>query len=1012
MYIQLYTKSVYSLLNSSLTIDEYVARGKQYGMPALALTDEGNVYGLIQFYQACLKAGIKPILGLTLTFQHYTLVFIAKNNKGYRNLLKLATINQLSEAPHLTIDSIKSYMDDLYIVLPTKHSPLESLLASKQFSFIGDLLNELKTISDDIYLGYHPFQTLLQQAVQYISSEYKVPMVFLNEVNALDEDDRMTLDYLRAIRDGNKIMTKPFYDEPKEFTFLSPQLIDQTMFQEAMKMSLSIMESCQVTLELGGIHLPKFPTPQGIDSNQYLKLLCRKGLEKRLNTTQIPSHYMNRLIYELKVIEEMNFSDYFLIVYDFVKYAKQNHIYVGPGRGSAAGSLVSYVLGITNVDPIEYNLLFERFLNPERISMPDIDLDFEDIKRDEVIKYVQNKYGNYHVAHIIAFGTFATRSAIREVAKVMDIHSTRLNEILSLVSSQQTIRQSMETNKELQSLMKEFPDINHLFQIALKIEGIPRNTTTHAAGIIISKEPLTDLTALQPGLNGVYQTQYEAKDLETLGLIKMDFLGLKNLTTIHQIVDLVKQTRGQDIQLTQLQLNDRKTFQLIARGDTTGIFQLESAGMRRVLRQMKASEFEDIVAANALYRPGPMDNIGTFIKRKLGQEPIDYLHPSLEPILKPTYGIIVYQEQIMQIAQKVANYTLGRADLLRRAISKKEKTLLEQERMHFINGAIQNGYTNEVATALFDYIVKFADYGFNRSHSVAYSVVSYTLAYLKSHYTPEFMTVLLSSVIGGVDQTFLYVKEARRYGLSILPVSINKSNNIYVIENNKNIRMPFATLKGMGKTTTEALLTERKNNGLFTSYFDFVKRTRSFLKQNVLNALIYAGALDEFQISKKAMIEQYEQMIDFLRFNPSGYFDDQLKVAFTEEEFPIAELMKKEKDILGFYLTTHPIRNLLKEQPNRNFIIPNEAYLHENKRVQLIGFVESTREILTKRQEAMMFLTLSDDLQSIPAVIFPNAYIRLKDKIMDNQLYLFKGRINRNKEKRQLVIEDCEIIEN
>jgi DNA polymerase III subunit alpha len=1012
MYVQLFTKSVYSLLKSSLKIEDYVKQAKAYGMTSVALTDEGNVYGLIHFYKACLKHQIKPILGVTLNLKDsFEIILLAKNNNGYKNILKLTTLSKLNDQDEVTLDQLIKYGNDCILIIPTLRSKFEVLMASNQFQKINDTLHDLKQKLSFVYLGIHNLhhmQESYQQKLHYVNNENRLPFVSLNEVRYLDEAGYTTLRYLEAISKGEKLVEASIHLYPNHHYFVDPEEIKDIKPLDSFENTLKISQMCEVELNFEQFHLPKFQTPQGINSEDYLKQLCLKGLEKRMHGKEIPTNYLERLKYELTVISQMNFNDYFLIVYDYVKFAKQHHILVGPGRGSAAGSLVSYVLGITNVDPIAYDLLFERFLNPERITMPDIDLDFEDTRRDEVIRYVQQKYGKFNMAHIVAFGTFAAKSSIREVGKVMGISDARINEINGQLSSLLSLDDNIKQNPNLLHLIDDYPDIKHLFEIASNIEGMPRNTTTHAAGIVMSEESLTEITALQRGLNDILQSQYEAKDLESLGLIKMDFLGLRNLGMMGDIIHLIEQSRNKKIDIHMIPLNDAKTFRLIAKGDTTGIFQLESDGMRKVLRDIHANQFEDIVAVNALYRPGPMDQINAYIARKKGLEKVEYLHPDLKPILEPTYGIIVYQEQIMQIAQKIAKYSLGKADLLRRAVGKKQRDVLEAERDVFIKQAITNHYQKETAEQLFNYIVKFGDYGFNRSHSVAYSMISYQLAFLKANYPIEFMTVLLSGVLGSDAQTHRYLKETRRYQIPVLPVSINFSYNKYVIENNKSIRMAFLTLKGLGHNIGQALLHEREN-GLFESYFDFVNRTRAFLKQNVFKALVYSGALDEFKMTKRAMIENYQRLIDLMRFNPSGYFNNQFH--FEElEEYPAPQLMKFEKDVLGFYLTTHPIRTYLENNQQRDFIIPYESSSYLNKEVKMVAYVENVKEIMTKNNEPMMLLTLSDDLFSIPAVIFPNQYERLKDQIVENQLGRFQGKINMRNSKRQLLINNCAIL--
>lgn len=1015
MYNQLYTKSVYSLLKSSLKIEDYVKQAKAFQMTSLALTDHTSVYGLIQFYKTCKKYDLKPILGITLTTEVCDVICLAKNNKGYQNILKLSTIAKLYPDTPLPKAKLIEYQQDLIVMIPTRHNLIEYQLQNQQFEELKVLFSDFKQNIKSLYIGIHPAydnqNNELNQKVNYLANLESIPLVALNEVRYFDQEDQLTLRYLEAIRTGEKIGSHMFNLYPDYAYLHQPDEFESLFkgYEAAILNTIKIVELCDVQLNFDQLFLPKYETKGNVSSDDYIKALCVKGLKKRLNLNQIPTVYKERLKYELDVIAKMQFSDYFLIVYDFVKYAKSKGILVGPGRGSAAGSLVAYVLGITNVDPIHYHLLFERFLNPERISMPDIDLDFEDTRRDEVIKYVQRKYGKYHMAHIIAFGTFGTRSAIREVAKVMSITDTRLNEILSYINGMLSIDANLEASEPLRLLVEEFSEIRKLFELAKKIEGIPRNTTTHAAGIIMSNEPLTEYTALQIGLNDVLQTQYEAKDIESLGLIKMDFLGIRNLSMITKMLQLIKQVHGIELDLNHIPLDDAKTFRLIAKGETAGIFQLESEGMRNVLREMEAKTFEDIVAVNALFRPGPMDNINLYIKRKKGEAPIEYLHDDLIPILKPTYGIIVYQEQVMQIVQKVANYSLGKADLLRRAIGKKMRQVLEEERIVFTMQAIKNGYQEETASELYDYIVKFGDYGFNRSHSVAYSMISYQLAYLKANYLTLFMSVLLSSVIGSESQTAKYIQDCKRYGIKILPVSINKSHNNYIIENNNSIRMSLLSLKGLGQSIADGLNQER-TNGSFRSFFDFVSRTKGIVKQNVFQSLVYSGALDEFRLTKKAMIENYDKVMDFIRFNPSGYFNDQIEFK-TSDEFDRTTLMHHEKSILGFYLTTHPIRDYLNSIEKKDFILPSESINHQNKQVEMIAFIENSKEVVTKNKDLMATLMLSDDLISLPGVIFPREYQTLGKSIMEHKLYRFKGKINERNQKLQLIIQDVTIIE-
>ncbi|MDF2700177.1 MAG: dnaE [Haloplasmataceae bacterium] len=1015
MYTQLYTKTVYSLLKSSLKIEDYVKQAKQYNMKSLAITDEINVYGVFKFYQECLKNDIKPIIGIHVIVEDSPLVLIAKSNIGYKNILKIASLVQLDEHKLLSFDKLKENSLDLICIIITQNNAFESLLLNNRFDLIKNKLNKFVGLfNDDLYLSIFPEVTQqiasVNQKVAYITSLIKIKIVAINEVKYLNKEDHITLRYLEGIDKGEKINTNTINLFPSNNYFLDNEQFFSSfnIYEEAVKNTNGIADSCNVTIIFNELHLPKYRINEDVTSDEYLKLLCKKGLEKRLGTENIPLNYLERLKYELNVINNMNFNDYFLIVYDFVKYAKRHHISVGPGRGSAAGSLVSFVLGITNVDPIKYELLFERFLNPERISMPDIDLDFQDDRRDEVIKYVQSKYGTNHVAHILTFGTFAARSAIREVSKVMEISDTRINEIIDNINANLSIEENIKDSQELQKIQEEFSEIKKLFTIAQAIEGIPRNTSTHAAGIIICDEDLSEISGLQPSIDEVLQTQFEAKDLETLGLLKMDFLGLRNLTAITEILSLIKNIYNIDIDLNNIPLNDAKTYRLIARGETTGLFQLESEGMRNVLRDINVSEFDDIVAVNALYRPGPMENIPHFIARKNKKEKIEYLHKDLIPILESTYGIIVYQEQIMQIAQKIANYSLGKADLLRRAVSKKQKDVLIREGEVFIQSAIKNGYDKNTASELYEYIVKFGDYGFNKSHSVAYALVSYQMAYLKANYLTPFMVILLSNVLGSESQTYKYIKDCKRYGIKILPLSINKSYNNYVIENH-NIRISFLVIKGIGYSTSEAILKER-GQGIFKNYFDFIYRTKNILKRNTFEALVMSGALDEFILTKKTMIENYDKVYDLSRFNQSGYFTDKLDYDHAEEEYTLGELMKHEKSLLGFYLTTHPIRKYLDEMKENPYILPSQTLKYVDQNIELIGFIENIKPTITKNKEEMASLIISDDLTSINAVIFPKSYQLLKNSLMIDRLFVIKCKVQERNNKLQLIINNLHLL--
>ena len=692
----------------------------------------------------------------------------------------------------------------------------------------------------------------------------------------------------------------------------------------------------------------------------------------------------------------MGFSDYFLIVWDFIKYAKMNQIFVGPGRGSAAGSIVSYVLGITNVDPIKYQLLFERFLNPERITMPDIDIDFQDNRRDEVIQYVQNKYGIRCVVQIATFGTFQSRSAWRDLARIHDVETQLINKVATYIYSGMTLKEIYEKNHELREFFSSYPKLENIYQEAMKIEGLPRHTSIHAAGVIISDHDLTDYTAIMEGPTGIYVSQYEAEDLESIGLLKMDFLGLKNLSMLQQIITLIQTKSDPTFNLGRIDFNDDLTYQMITNGQTTGIFQLESEGMRQVLKKVRPSNLEDIIACNALFRPGPMESIPLFAARKHQEQPIDCYHPSLENILQNTYGIIVYQEQIMQIASVVSGYTLGEADVLRRAVSKKKKDVLEEEEVKFVSKAIERGYTPEIANQLYALILKFANYGFNRSHAVAYSMIAYQMAYLKAHYPAYFMSVALSNVIGSERHTADYIKEAKQLGLTILPPSVNKSGLTYQIEE-QSIRFSLLSIKHIGLNLARQLIEERQNER-FKSVYDFVIRTKRFMNQRAYEGLIDVGALDEFGYNRATLHHNLEAILDFSKYD-GGLFETDFEIQVMTKELSQIERMKREKELLGFYLNSHPIHLMSKPAKENGWYCPSDIVHLTLSQATFVGFVEKFREIRDRKGNLMGFMEITDEHMSLSVTIFSDVY-KSEYRSLLGKVIAVNGRISiRNNEK-------------
>ncbi len=784
---QLQIASAYSLMNSTIHIDKLIERAKNLNYQSIALTDKGVMHGAIQFYQKCIAAGIKPIIGVILPVsigeKLFPITFLAKNTTGYQTLMKWSSQYQRNNST-LEVDILSKNQADIFMILPMRELGLYGNETDKVYQTFEEI-DALSALSS-FRLGIDERHLEQVEPLKIFCQKQDILPVALTEIRYLEPADRQAYQVLRAIDEKVKWSESDF--ESFDGMFL-PTLDEMTNryqpWPECLEESMNVASLCDVSLDLNHYHLPKYPIPTNENAENFLSHLCKEQLSQKYR--EINETLSRRLDYELSVIKDMGFSDYFLIVWDFITYAKQNGVMVGPGRGSAAGSLVAYLLGITNVDPIKYELLFERFLNPDRVSMPDIDIDFSDDKRDKVIKYVQEKYGEDYVAQIVTFGTFAKRSVIRELIKVMQVSEADSKYLLSMLgkSRESNIIGMVKGSKELTEYIKQSPKLQILFRVATKLEGLPRHTSTHAAGVIISEKPLTDYTPTMPSQHGIDLTQFAMKELEDIGLLKMDFLGLRNLSLLERIVNQVHRTLSKPFKLEAINFQDEKTYALLREGDTSGIFQLESRGMQQVLVDLKPSTFEDVVAVNALYRPGPMDFIPVYIARKHGKERVDYPHQDLKPILEKTYGVLVYQEQIMQIANKLASFTYGEADSLRRAVSKKDKEILLTYKKKFKNGCLENNYTEAVSEEIFEWIVRFSNYGFNRSHAVAYSMISYQLAYLKANYPAIFYTELLNMVIGQAEKIEQYVKEAKSTGITVRAPSINDSFGRFRMKNNQ-----------------------------------------------------------------------------------------------------------------------------------------------------------------------------------------------------------------------------------
>jgi DNA polymerase III subunit alpha len=1030
-FVHLQIASAYSLLSSTISINGLVHKAKNSGYKALALTDKNMMYAAIPFYKACLKEKIKPIIGLTADIaseeSSYPLVLLVKNQTGYQNLLKISSAIGAKSKDGLPLKWLSSYSEGLIAITPGIKGEIESLLLNDERDKAKECIHTYQQMfgRDSFYVSIQkhgiPSEDTLIPLLQQVAEETGVELVATNDVQYLDQEDHFAHECMGAIRDGVKLSederdvlgSQEYYFKNKD------QMVE--LFSDhvgALENTVKIAECCHLTIPFHQQLLPKYPLPEGVSALEKLTYLCEKGLSERVES--VSDEYIERLDYELEVIGRMGFSDYFLIVWDFMKYAKERKILTGPGRGSAAGSLVSYALSITDVDPIEHHLLFERFLNPERVSMPDIDIDFPDHRRDEVIEYVEGKYGSLHVAQIITFGTFAAKAALRDTGRVFGLNMKEQEQLSKLVPNQLgiTLKEAYSKSKGFRECVTGSEHYKRLFETACKLEGLPRHTSTHAAGVVMSEGPLVQWVPIQGSSSGIHLTQFSMDILEEIGLLKMDFLGLRNLSILERIVKNVQMGTDQSFSIDTIPMNDAKTFELLSKGQTNGIFQLESDGMRNVLKRLMPNSFEDIVAVNALYRPGPMENIPMYINRKHGKEQVEYPHPDLKPILERTYGVIVYQEQIMQIASKMAGFSLGEADLLRRAVSKKKKDVLDQEREHFVSGSIRKGYKEEVAHTIYDLIVRFADYGFNRSHAVAYSMIAYQLAYLKAHYPGFFLSSLLTSVVGNETKVAQYIREATQYDISILPPSINTSQFVFTVEGKNRIRYSIGAIKGIGAAALKEIIRARKEKP-FQDLFDFCMRvSQKAINRKILENLVLAGAFDEFGIDRATLLASLDVATQHAELvnpedDPDLFHEEEafmLKPKYVEvDAMTIDTKLQFEKQVLGLYLSDHPVssyRSLFQELG-----LIQIADLEKGTKIRLGGYITAAKSIRTKKGEVMAFLEIGDESGEMEAVVFPNVYRNNMPLLKEGNILLFGGNVEDRNDKLQFIVNQLETME-
>ncbi len=1009
-FVHLHLHTEYSLLDGLIKFDDLFEKLKKLNMDSVGITDHGGLYGVIPFYKKARELGIKPIIGVELYFsptsrhekkgkedrENYHILLFAKDYEGYSNLSKIVTISHLEGfyyKPRIDIEVLKNYNKGLILTTSCVKGEIPSYILEGRYEDAKKRVYEFKYIfGDDFYIELQDHnlreeKEVLPKLIQ-LAKETNTKIFASNDVHYLNREDAKVHGILLCVQ------TQTTIDNPDRLKFETDEFYLKSFEEmwslfkeipEAIYNTIEIKDKCNLEIPLQVPKLPKFPLKEGENPFEVLKNLCEKALPERYE--KITDEIRDRLSMELKTIHDMGFSDYFLIVSDFVCYAKKNGIRVGPGRGSAAGSIVSYLLGITDVNPLEYNLLFERFLNPQRISLPDIDIDFADDRRDEVINYVRRKYGEDRVAQIATFGKMEARGTIRDVGRVLNYPVSEMDRIAKLIPFGLSFKEALEKEPLLLKEMNVDDKKKELFEIAMKLEGINRNFSTHAAGVVIGEGPLSQIVPLQLTKDRGITTQYDKDSLEDLGLLKIDFLGLRTLTVIDETIKLIKERKGFDINIEKLPLDDEKTFSLLREGKTVGVFQLESFGMRRVLSSLKPTNIEDIIAVLSLYRPGTLKSgqVEEYIKRKNSNEKYEVLHQLVEDILKPTYGIMVYQEQVMQVAQKLAGYTLAEADLLRKAIGKKKKDLMEKIKEDFISRCINNKIDKITAEKIFNYIEKFAEYGFNKSHSTAYAMISYQTAYLKANYPHEYFVSLLSSVAGNEDKEEVYIKDAESFGLKILPPHINKSQIYFTLED-EGIRFGFAAIKNVGENAAVEIINERKKSE-FRSFYDFLSRCKNTrINKKVIEALIKSGAFDEFSKDRAALFEelQSEEKSKPMLFN---------EVPQKKRKIDQSKILEWEKEAFGFYFNGHPLKFYLEKLRKSEVKISDLPLLESGKIVNIIGTIVSFKHHSTKKGEGFLKFVIEDESGKIDVLVFNSQIDTIENYLRKEGLIKIEGEL-------------------
>ena len=1073
-FVHLHIHSEFSLLDGANRIKDLPVRAKELGMKAMAITDHGVMYGAIDFYKACKKEGIKPIIGCevyvaprsrlnkepNIDNRYNHLILLAKNNEGYKNLSKLVSIG-FTEGyyykPRIDLEVLEKYHEGLICLSACLAGAVNQALLNGQNEKAEEIaLWHKKVFGEDYYIEIQnngiKEQVLANQKLVHLARKLDIPLVATNDAHYLKREDAYNHEILLCIQTGKRMSDEDRMKfETDELYVKSPEEMSDyfSAFPDAIENTVKIADKCNVEFEFGHTILPNYDVPLEFPTHyDFLKKLCDDGLKKRYGEN--PSEeILKRAEYEIGIIKKMGYVDYYLIVWDFIHFAKSNGIPVGPGRGSGAGSILAYAIEITDIDPMKYGLLFERFLNPERISMPDFDVDFSDVDRQKVIDYVSEKYGHDHVSQIITFGTMAAKMVIRDVARVLDFPYSEADKIAKMIPNELhiTIPKALEQNKELKDLYDNDELIHKLLDIAMALEGMPRQASTHACGVVITKDPVDTYVPLYVRENQI-STQYIMTTLEELGLLKMDFLGLRTLTVIKDTINLVKENRGIDVEFDQ-EMSDPKVYKLWQEGSTSGIFQFESQGMTNFMKELKPDCLEDLIAGVSLYRPGPMDQIPRYIRGKQNPGHNEYTHPSLEPILNVTYGCMVYQEQVMQIVRDLAGYSLGRADLVRRAMGKKKLDVMAKEREVFINGQIdengkievpgcvRNGIDAESANKIFDEMAEFAKYAFNKSHAACYAVVAYRTAYLKAYYPAEFMASMLNSYLGNLDKVPEYIDECKKLGIEILKPEINKSYSRFTVESGK-IRFGLGSIKNVGLQPVANIIKEREANGPFTSFTDFCERMAGeAVNKKCIESLIKAGTFGEFPETRATLLASFEIIIDTIQsYNKKGMdgqvsmFDlgssseeennlEEIKYNFSEQpELSEKELLSMEKEMLGIYVSGHPLQKIrdqiiantnissmqMKEIDEINSIgadgensdvrVKEVAKFTDGQEVRIAGIITSVKKKYTKNNKIMAFVSVEDLYGSAEIIVFEPTYLKAQDVLVEENIVMISGRLS------------------